>query len=236
MTTTHLNGHHRTTLASIFRHPVAHNVEWHDVISLLDNVGTTNKRHSGGYDVTIGSEHYALSAPHGKDVAGDDLRDLQAFLTKAGVGPDTGSTVTTQEVEPAPRPCIVLINHHEARLFGLGANEGDPATPTVVVPDDPDGSLRRIEHRQGNDDHDGGHTGEDEAYYERIATHLAAAPKIVLLSDGKGRSSAGEYFIGFLKRHHPDVLGNIVATDRVDIAHLSDGEVLAAGLALIEAG
>ncbi len=97
-------------------------------------------------------------------------------------------------------------------------------------------ALRRIEHRQGNDDHDGGHAGEEDGYYERIAAHLANAPRIVLLSDGKGRSSAGEYLIAYLKRHHPDLANHIVATDRVAIAHLSDGEILTAGLALIEAG
>jgi len=236
MTTTHLNGHHRTTLASIFRHPVARNVEWHDVLSLLDNVGSTSKRHNGGYDVTIGSQHYALSAPHGKDAEGDDLRDLMAFLTRAGVSPDTGSTGTTQQVEPAPQPCIVLVDHHQARLFGLGGVDANPTTPIVLVPEDVDGSRRRIEHRQGNDDHDGGHSGEEDAYYERIATHLADAPRIVLLSDGKGRSSAGEYLVDYLKRRHPAVVGHIVAVHRVAISHLTDSEIVAAGLALIEAG
>ena len=236
MTTTHLNGHHRTTLASIFRHPVARNVEWHDVISLLNAIGTTSKHHNGGYDVTIGSQHYLLSVPHGHDVAGDDLRDLQAFLTKVGIAPGDGASVTPRTPEPAPHPCIVLVDHHQARLFGLGGDQGDPTIHTVIKPEDADGARRRIEHRQGNDDHDGGHSGEEDAYYERIATHLATARRIVLLSDGKGRSSAGEYLVDYLKRHHPEVAGHIVAVHKVAISHLTDGEIVAAGLALSEAG
>ncbi len=30
-TPAHLNGHHRHTYEAIFRHPAAHNLEWHDV-------------------------------------------------------------------------------------------------------------------------------------------------------------------------------------------------------------
>ena len=31
----HLNGRHQHTYEAIFRHPAAHNLEWHDVRSLL---------------------------------------------------------------------------------------------------------------------------------------------------------------------------------------------------------
>ena len=31
----HLSGHHRDTLLQIFQEPTGHNVEWHDVMSLL---------------------------------------------------------------------------------------------------------------------------------------------------------------------------------------------------------
>ena len=36
---THLDHHHQVTVQGIFRHPVGHNIEWHDVLSLLDKVG-----------------------------------------------------------------------------------------------------------------------------------------------------------------------------------------------------
>lgn len=231
----HLNGHHRKTLASIFRHPTSHNVEWHDVLSLLNNLGSASERHGGGYDITIGAEHLALGRAHDHDLAGDELSHLRDFLTRAGL---SEAGLTTEETSQAKQDqldgqCIVLIDHHQARLFGLGGEDSDPATPQVIKPEDPDGSHRRIEHKQGDDDHDGGHAAEEDGYYERISAKLQAARHIVVFSDGKGRSNAGTYLIDYLKSHHAALADRIVASERVDIAHLSDGEIVATGLALL---
>lgn len=226
----HLNGHHRSTLAGIFAHPESHNLEWHDVLALLNHVGNLSERHSGEYMVTIGDEQCALGRPHGKDLAGDELRHLRTFLTQAGMAPGKPAP----ETEPqGPQPCIVVVDHHEAKLYRLEEHASDRNAPVVVRPKDPDGWLRRVEHREGNEGHDGGHSEEEDGYYERISALLNATQPIVLLSDGKGRSSAGDYLAGYLKRHHPAISDRIVATDRVDISHLTDGEVVAAGLALL---
>ena len=52
----HLSNHHRNTLRQIFEHPVSHNIEWRDVVSLLDAVGTTVEQPGGKLDVTIGTQ------------------------------------------------------------------------------------------------------------------------------------------------------------------------------------
>ena len=240
MTSIHLNGHHRKTLASVFRHPTSHNVEWHDVLSLLNTIGSASERHGGGYDVAIGDAHLALGRPHGKDLSGDELRHLRAFLTEAGLTEAglSAASLTSEElaqaaVDRADGQCIVLIDHQQARLFGLGGADADPAVPRLVTPEDPDGTRGRIEHKQGNADHDGGHAGEDDTYYARISAELAPARQIVVFSDGKGRSSAGAYLIAYLQRHHPAIADRIVANERVDIAHLSNAEIVTAGLALL---
>lgn len=237
----HLNGHHRKTLAGIFRHPASHNVEWHDVLSLLNYLGSVSERHSGGYEVTIGADHADLGRPHGKDLTGDEVRHLSSFLTTAGITPADLSDTDLSDGALAPaeddhtaQPCIVLIDHQQARLFRPDGEGQDPAPPRVLKPEDADGSARRLEHRQGNDDHDGGHAAEEDSYYERIAVDLKTAQQIVVLSDGKGRSNAGGYLVAYLERNHPGIAARIVVTDRVDISHLSDGEVVAKGVALLE--
>jgi len=242
----HLNGHHRKTLAAIFQHPLSHNLEWHDVLSLIDHVGGTSTRDGGGHDLTIGEDRLFLGPVHDHDLTGEQVRDLRAFLTRAGLAPDADAGLTPDDTPaeaPAPAAldhiephCIVLIDHHHARLFGLGGASCDATTAQTFTPDDDDGSKRRIEHKQQNDDHDGGHAGEEAAYYEHVAIALKPARRIVVLSDGKGRSNAGAYLVDYLMRHHPAIAGRIVATDRVDIAHLSDGEIVAAGTALLSAG
>lgn len=230
----HLNSHHRKTLAAIFQHPASHNLEWHDVLSLLNDVGEVSQRASGGHEIVIGSDRLLLHPSHDHDLAGDDIRDLSAFLTKAGLS--SAGMSQAPLADPMQSHCIVLIDHHHARLYGLGGVDGDPTAPLIVTPNDDDGARRRIEHKQGNDDHDGGHASEDPDFYERVAADLTAARRIVVLSDGKGRSSAGAYLVDYLNHRHPAIAGRIVATDRVNIAQLTDGEIVAAGTVLLAAG
>ncbi len=238
MNNTPLSGHQRKTLAAILRHPAPHNVEWHDAIALLHHLGKVRERHGGGYDVTIGTDHIRLGQSHAKDLDGDDMRDLRDLLTKVGVTPDgvNGATAPHARLAQAPGHCIVLIDHQHAKLFGLGGADGDPSAPRIHTSDDDDGLRRRLEHKQGNDDHDGGHAAEEDDYYESVSIDLKPAQRIVILSDGKGRSNAGAYLVDYLTRHHPAIAGRIVARERVDISHMSDGEIIAAGVALLAAG
>ena len=37
------SSHHQATLAKILAHPVSHNIQWHDVLSLLESVGTVRE-------------------------------------------------------------------------------------------------------------------------------------------------------------------------------------------------
>jgi hypothetical protein len=233
MTTIHLNGHHQKTLDAIRAHPTPHNVEWHDVLSLLGHLGTVTERHNGAFDVRIGHHGFVLDRPKGHDVTGDQIRALQKFLTQKFLASTDQSASPDTSARAGGRPCIVLIDHHQAKLFDLDEAHDHAAAPKVHVPEDGDGSRRRLEHRQGNDDHDGGHSSEDSGYYEAICGDLEQAGPIVVLSDGQGRSSAGDYLVGYVRRHHAGIAVRIVATDRIDISHVSDSQAVAAGRALL---
>ena len=80
----HLSGHHRDTLLQIFQHPTSHNVEWHDVISLLETVGSIEERHDDMFVFRIGEEREVLRRPKGKDMDTQQLVDLRRMLTSAG--------------------------------------------------------------------------------------------------------------------------------------------------------
>ena len=86
VTPTHLNNHHRDTVASIFRHPTGHNIEWPDVLSLLQAVGTVDESHDGKYVVTLGEETQTFSRPNHKDVDTQSVVDLRRMLAGAGFG------------------------------------------------------------------------------------------------------------------------------------------------------
>jgi hypothetical protein len=84
--TEHLGNHHRDTLLRIFEHPTSYNIEWHDVLSLLNAVGTVEPRRDGKYLVRIGAEADVLDTSKGKDIDVDQVVDLRRMLAAAGYG------------------------------------------------------------------------------------------------------------------------------------------------------
>lgn len=88
MTPQHLNDHHRDTVEKIFSHSSSSNIEWRQVLSLLNAVGTTTEEHNGKIRATLGPETEVLRPPHGKDIDEQTLVDLRRMLRQAGFGPE----------------------------------------------------------------------------------------------------------------------------------------------------
>jgi hypothetical protein len=82
-----LNHHHRVTLEKIFRHPLSGNLEWRQVLSLLEAVGTTTREPNGKVKLELGGQTEVLQPPDGKDVDRQLIVDLRRMLTNAGLQP-----------------------------------------------------------------------------------------------------------------------------------------------------
>jgi hypothetical protein len=82
-----LTHHHRDTLEKIFTHPSSGNVEWRQVLSLLEAVGTITEEHNGKVKVALGRETEVLQPPRGKDIDKQMIVDLRRMLTAAGFTP-----------------------------------------------------------------------------------------------------------------------------------------------------
>jgi hypothetical protein len=78
---------HRATLERIFRHPAGGNIEWRQVLSLLEAVGTVTEEHNGNVKVRVGDETEVLRPPREKDVDKDLIVDLRRMLRHAGLEP-----------------------------------------------------------------------------------------------------------------------------------------------------
>jgi hypothetical protein len=89
--TGHLNGHQRDTLAQIFRHPTSHNVEWHDVVSLLNAVGTVKETSKGHIEAVVDGRVEVFDARGHKEIDADQVALLRRLLRTTGYGPDDGS-------------------------------------------------------------------------------------------------------------------------------------------------
>jgi hypothetical protein len=82
-----LDGHHRATVEKIFNHPVSHNIQWHDVLSLLRQVATVTEVHDGRYKVSLGPETETFDAPRHHDVDEQQVVDLRRMLRGVGITP-----------------------------------------------------------------------------------------------------------------------------------------------------
>jgi hypothetical protein len=87
-----LNNRHRDTVEKIFSHPASGNVEWRQVLSLIEAIGAAVEQHNGKIKVTIGPETEVMTPPRGKDVDKQTLLDLRRMLEGAGFNPGHSST------------------------------------------------------------------------------------------------------------------------------------------------
>jgi hypothetical protein len=87
-TSADLNNHHRNTVEEIFSHPASGNIEWRNVLSLIEAIGSAVEEHNGKLKLTIGSETEVIRPPHGKDIDPQLIVDLRRMLTNAGYAPE----------------------------------------------------------------------------------------------------------------------------------------------------
>ena len=83
-----LDAHHRKTVEKLFTHPTSHNIQWHDVLSLLQAVADVDEGHEGRYKVTLGDETEVFPIPRGADIDTQMVVDLRRMLKGAGIGPE----------------------------------------------------------------------------------------------------------------------------------------------------
>jgi hypothetical protein len=211
-----MNGRHQHTYDAIFRHPTAHNLEWHDVRSLLEALGEVTEGPKGGVQVTRNGQTMALHAPKHKDVASvEDVLTIRHFLEKSGE-----SAISLPNSKD--NHLLVVIDHQEAKIY---RTELQGAVPHQLVPYDPHGFGRHLHSK--SEETDGKRKPERKSFYEAIAATLRGADRVLIFGNGTGESSAMEQLIADLKHNHADVAKQIEGSIVIDENHVTDGQLLA---------
>ena len=83
-----LSSHHRVTIEKIFSHSAGGNIEWREVLSVLEDLGSVTHEHNGKLTVTLGPETEVFHPPRGKDIDKQMTVDLRRMLRQAGYAPD----------------------------------------------------------------------------------------------------------------------------------------------------
>ncbi len=79
-----VTGTHRRTLEAIFRHPLAHNLEWNDVVGLFGKIGDAQERRSGEFVFAVDGHSHVMRKPHDKDLTSSEVMEIRHFLMQTG--------------------------------------------------------------------------------------------------------------------------------------------------------
>lgn len=80
-----LDHHHRVTAQKLFSHPLNHNIQWHDVCSLLARFGDVHETHRGNWAVTVEGETYSFGSTRTRELTDDQVIKVRKFLCDFGV-------------------------------------------------------------------------------------------------------------------------------------------------------
>ena len=79
-----ITGARRRTLDALFRHPCAHNLEWTDVVSLIEKLGEMTEKSNNEFVLEVSGRRMLMRKPHSKDLTSDEVLEIRHFLTEAG--------------------------------------------------------------------------------------------------------------------------------------------------------
>lgn len=80
-----LDHRHRITAQKLFAHPMCHNIQWHDVCSLLGRFGEVYETHRGNWAVVIDGETTSFGSTRSRDLTEDQVIRVRRFLCSLGV-------------------------------------------------------------------------------------------------------------------------------------------------------
>jgi hypothetical protein len=210
-----IHGPHLRTLEALFRHPTAHNLEWMDVVALIEKIGVVRQKADNKFALEVDGEHLLMHKPHTKDLTSSEVVDLRHFLLRAGWSPESPSQAPARP-EPAAPSLMVVVDHHGARIYRIDVASAD-ASKREITPYDPHHFLHHLTHK-GQSREQGQRAPEDADFYKKIADAVAAGGRIVVVGHGTGKSNAAEHLTQYLRTHHRETYQRIVREIEADLS------------------
>ena len=84
-----LDHHHRATAQKLLCPPLNHNIQWHDVCSLLGRFGEVHETHRGNWAVTVEGETYSFGSTKARELTEDQVMKVRSFLRAFGLTKET---------------------------------------------------------------------------------------------------------------------------------------------------
>src|SRR6266576_1371227 len=138
---TQTSGIHQSTREAVFQHPVARNLQWRDVRSMLAALSDMTEEHGETCKFTRKGHTVTVHVPRRKDFSDvKELMQIRHFLERSDAGAAEAG-VAAAVAEGAH--LLVVIDHRLARIY---KTEFHGSVPERIVPYDDAGAGRHLHH------------------------------------------------------------------------------------------
>jgi hypothetical protein len=213
--TRQLPADHQVTYDQLFQHPIARNLEWRHLRTLLESLADSVEEHVENIKFTRNGQTLVVHPPRRKDFSDvHQLMKIRHFLETSPF-PVVGASIDGGHI-------LVVIDHRTARIYRTDVHG---TVPQLIVPFDRNGTGRHLHYVEN--DATGQRKPEQRSFYAAVARTLRNAENILIFGCGTGASSAMDQLLVELRENHQDIARRVVRTVVVDEPHLSEDQLLA---------
>lgn len=210
-----LTGPRLRTYQAIVQPTPASTLAWDAVHALLRALGQVRTEANGAFTVTRNGQTLTLPSARTPGLATpEEFLTLRLFLEH--------SEPTRPPAGGGPTPCLLVIDHREARLYHW-LEPG--AVAQHFLPPPPEAAFRQAHHARHFSR--GKEKPDPASYFAPIAAALPAAGPILLLGPGTGMSSERDQWKAWLQAHHRAAAARVVSAAALDEHHMTEAQVLA---------
>lgn len=210
-----LTGSHQSTYNAVFQHPVARNLAWVDVRSMLIALADVVQENDDVLKITRHGKTLAVRRPYRKGMGDiEELMKIRHFLEQSAVAPES------QVLDGVH--VLVAIDHRLARIYRTDVRG---SVPQRIVPYDPTGSGRHLHYVEN--DSNGQRRPEPKGFYDSVAKALQGVEMILVYGSGTGASSAMRQLLVELGKYHRDIANHVVGSFVVNGQHITENQLLA---------
>ena len=192
---------------------MTHNLDWKDIESLFESLGTVERSQNGNLKVTLSGTTQVFQSPNsGDNATEEEIMQIRHFLNESGA-------VKNKRPES---DFLVVIDHNQARIY---STEVKGTVPIRVTPHDLGGQKGHV--HSSHDFRDRSEKPDSNAYFGAIAKQLSPADRILVFGSGVGSSSAMDIFVSWLKNNNKPLSERIFRTVQIDQSHMTENELLA---------
>ena len=214
--TEHLH-HKLSVLHQSLRHgKLPRSLHWSDAVELIGHLGRVQPQGADEYAFVVGTEREIFRRPNTPELGVEEVSRLRKFLHRAESEPPPDKSVQ-------PSRMVVVIDHHAAHIF-RDPDQSRPQDLATIEPYDPHNFHHHLIHRK-EAHYQGDRVPEETSFYEEVAAALVPANEIVLIGHGTGKSSAVEFLVEHLRKHHIDISRRVKATETADLSALTEPEL-----------